>query len=83
MELKTQQFIEKALSRAEYKFDESVNQWAGWVKGFPGIYAQGKNIENVRQIIAEMLEEYLFASFQKQRKIPGFNLKTNIYAKAC
>ncbi len=41
MELKTQQFIEKALLRAEYKFDASVKQWVGWVKGFPGIYAQG------------------------------------------
>lgn len=83
MELKTQQFVEKALSKAEYKFDGSVKQWVGWIKGFPGIYAQEKNLESVRQTLAEMLEEFLFASFQQKRKVSGFNIKTNLYVKAC
>lgn len=80
MTSKTQQFIEKMLQRAEYKFDESVKEWAGWINGAPGIYAQGKQIENVRQELAEMLEEYLFVSVLEGQRVKGFDI--NIYTHA-
>ncbi len=83
MILRTQQFVEKNLSKAEYKFDESVKEWSGWIKGFPGIYAQGKDIENVRIQLAEVLEEYLFASFQEKKKVKGFAIKMHSHAKTC
>ena len=74
MTLKTQEFVEKKLIKANYQFDESVNQWAGWIKGFPGVYAQGKSIEDVRNELAEILEEYLFVGVREKRKIPGFSI---------
>jgi len=82
MTLKTQQFIEKMLLRAEYNFDESVGEWVGWVKSFPGVYAQGQDVESVRQELAEMIEEYLFVSFQEKKQVPGFSLKLHSHAKA-
>lgn len=70
------------LQRAEYKFDESVNEWAGWINGAPGIYAQGKHIESVRRELAEMLEEYLFASVLEGQRVKGFDIKIYAHAKA-
>jgi len=75
MTLKTQQFIEKELVNAEYVFDDSVKEWSGWIRGFPGIYAQAKDIEGVRQELAETLEEFLFLSFQKKQPVKGFDIK--------
>ena len=82
MILKTQQFVEKALERAEYQYDKSVKAWSGWINGFRGVYAQGESIEDVRQELAEVLEEFLFLSFQKRQKVSGFALKISQYAKA-
>lgn len=82
MTLRTQKFVEKMLARAHYEFDESVKEWVGWINGFPGVYAQGDRIENVRQELAEVLEEYLFLSAQEKRSVPGFELKFPVHAKA-
>lgn len=82
MTLRTQQFVEKMLSHAEYEFDGSVKEWAGWIKGFPGIYAQAKDVETLRQELAEMLEEYLFLSFQQKKSVKGFDMKILSHAKA-
>ena len=75
MKLKIQQFIENKLLDAQYKFDDSVGQWAGWIEGFAGIYSQGDSIEAVRQELAEMLEEYILANVQEKKKVKGLNIK--------
>jgi predicted RNase H-like HicB family nuclease len=72
MQLRVQNFIENKLSRAEYKYDESVNVWVGWIKDVPGIYAQSETIEDVRSELAEVLEEYLLMSLQENKTIKGF-----------
>lgn len=81
MTLRTQQFVEKMLTRAEYEFDDSVKEWAGWIKGFPGIYAQARNIETLRRELAEMIEEYLFLSFQQKKPVKGFDIRILSHAK--
>ena len=75
MKFKIQQFVENKLLNAEYEFDRSVGQWAGWIKGFSGVYSQGNSIELVRQELAEMLEEYILVSLQENRKVRGLNIK--------
>jgi len=83
MKVKIQQFVEDKLEHAEYAFDEGVKQWAGWIKGFPGVYSQGKSIEGVRRELAEMMEEYILTTLQKKKKIKGLNIKPILhYAKA-
>lgn len=64
MKLVFSEFIERALARARYEYDDSVKQWAAWVDGFAGVYAQGKRIEDVRQELAATLEEYLLLSIR-------------------
>lgn len=75
MTFKIQQFVEDKLLNAEYEFDKSVGQWAGWIKGFPGVYAQGNSIELARRELAEVLEEYVLVSLQEKKKVKGFNIK--------
>ena len=75
MTFKIQQFIENKLLNAEYEFDKSVGQWAGWIKGLPGVYAQCDSVELARRELAETLEEYILASLQEKKKIKGFNIK--------
>jgi predicted RNase H-like HicB family nuclease len=74
MQLRVQNFIETRLSRAEYKYDESVNAWAGWIKDLPGIYAQRQTLEDVRNELAEVLEEYLLVSLQENKNVKGFKI---------
>ncbi|MEK7673792.1 MAG: hypothetical protein AAB371_01175 [Patescibacteria group bacterium] len=82
MKLQIQQFVEKNLEKAEYQFDESVKEWAGWINGLSGIYAQGKAIENVRSQLAEMLEEYLIVNIQERKQPRDFGIFLKVNAKA-
>ena len=75
MHLKIQQFVEDNLERAEYKFDDSVKQWAGWVNGLPGIYAQADSIELARRDLAEVIEEFVIVSLREKKKVKGLGLK--------
>lgn len=83
MLLKIQRFVEDNLERAEYKFDDSVKQWAGWINGLPGIYAQADSIEQVRRELAEVTEEFVIISLQEKRKVKGLEFRPlSKYAKS-
>lgn len=82
MKLLFSEFIEKTISRARYEFDDSVKQWAAWVDGFPGVYAQGRNIEDARQELASTLEEYLLLRIHEGKRIPGFSIPKRAHVKA-
>lgn len=72
MRLSLQSFIEKVIVRAHYEYDDSVKRWTAWIEGFPGVYAQGKRVEEVRQELASVLEEYIFLGVREGKRIPGF-----------
>ena len=74
MELKLYQFILNLMKRAHYEYDPSVKEWVGWIRGVPGIYAQGKNVEEVRAELIATLEDSLLIDFGRGKKIPGFLL---------
>ena len=81
MKLLFSEFIEKAIARAHYEYDDSVKHWAAWIEGFSGVYAQGKRVEDVRQELASVLEDYLLTSIWEGRRIPGFVLPRRSHAK--
>lgn len=81
MKLALSKYIEKLLSRAKYEYDDSVKQWAAWVEGLPGVYAQGRKIEEARQELASTLEEYILISISERKNIPGFELSKKLHAK--
>jgi predicted RNase H-like HicB family nuclease len=82
MKLLFSEFIEKAIARARYEYDDSVKQWAAWIDGFPGVYAQGKRIEDVRQGLASTLEEYLLLRIREGEHVPGFAIPKRVHVKA-
>ena len=75
-------FINQLLKKAHYEYDPSVKAWVGWIKDFPGVYAQGKNVEEVRGELISALEDYLLVDLKRGRKIPGFSISPRQYAKA-
>jgi len=68
------QFVEKMLSRAVYEYDDSVDQWAAWIKGFPGVYAQASTIEEARNDLASALEESVLLSLREGANVRGLPL---------
>ena len=62
MELKLNKYIGYQLNKACYEYDASVKAWSGWIKGLPGVYAQGRNIDEARQELISALEDKEFES---------------------
>lgn len=72
MELTTVQYIHKLLRKAHYEYDPSVKDWVGWIVGYPGVYAQGRTVEDVRADLASVLEDFILLDLQEGKRIPGF-----------
>jgi predicted RNase H-like HicB family nuclease len=82
MKLYLETYIEKLLKTANYEFDESTKSWCASVDKLPGAYAQADTIEEVRNELAEVIEDYIFVSLYERQTLPNF--KKNIsksYAK--
>jgi len=78
MKLYIAQYIEKLLRKAEYEYDEKTKTWCANVKNLPGAYAQADTVEEVREQLAEVIEDYILVSLQERHPLPGFKkLKEN------
>lgn len=51
-------FIEKKLQKAKYEIMEDGNYF-GAISELPGVWASNKNLEQCRQELAEVLEEWI------------------------
>lgn len=84
MELFLAKYIEKALEKATYEYDESVKQWAAWIEEVPGVYAQASTVEAARKELASVLEDYVLLSLSEGKRVPGFVFPKSakrVYAK--
>jgi len=72
MKLYITHYVENLLSRAEYEYDEKTRSWCASVKDLPGAYAQADSVEEVRQQLAEVIEDYILISLQEKLPLPGF-----------
>ena len=79
--MRISEFIEKKLTGATYEYDESVKSWAAWIESMPGVYGQGKTVEEARKELTEILEEYLLVSLKEGKSIPGFAFPKNHFSK--
>ena len=61
-------YIENKLKGACYEFDNDAKVWCAWIPKLPGAYAQGGSVEEARKILAEVIEDYIIISLQKQDK---------------
>lgn len=66
-------YIEKQLKRAQYEYDPETKSWCAWVTQLPGVYAQAENVERLRELLAEVIEDYIFVKLKKGKRIPQFS----------
>ena len=71
----------RLLKKAHYEYDPSVKAWVAWIQGFPGVYAQAKNVEGVRSELISTLEEYILLDIKEGKRVPGLSRVARQYAK--
>jgi len=63
------QYIEKALERAEYKrLDDQT--WFAEIPGFTGVWANAPTVEICRKELVEVLEEWVLLKLRDNDPIP-------------
>ena len=81
MKLYITQYVENLLRRAEYEYDKETKSWCASIKNLPGAYAQADTVEEVREQLAEVIEDYILVSLQEKHPLPGFKkLPAKIHA---
>ena len=63
-------YIEKALRQAKYEILSDDNSFYGEIPGFQGVYANAANLEDCRDQLAEVLEEWIFFRLTKNLPLP-------------
>ena len=63
-------YIEKALRQAKYEILSDDNSFYGEIPGFQGVYANAANLEDCRDQLAEVLEEWIFFRLSKNLPLP-------------
>ena len=62
-------YIQKALEKAQYKMLDDKT-WYADIPGFEGVWANAKTVEECRQELVEVLEEWLVLKIRDQDPIP-------------
>ena len=62
-------YIERALKKAEYKKLED-GTWFGEIPGLNGVWASGNSIEECRDELIEVTEEWLLLKIKDNESIP-------------
>ncbi|MHB8914118.1 MAG: type II toxin-antitoxin system HicB family antitoxin [Minisyncoccota bacterium] len=65
------EFIEQSLKRAKYRVLEDGTYFAT-VPRLRGVWGQGKTIEECRQDLHEVIEDWLLLKIHSHDSIPGF-----------
>jgi predicted RNase H-like HicB family nuclease len=71
------EYIEEALKRAHYEIIEDEEQYYGKVPDLNGVWATGKNLEECRENLKEVIEGWILVSIKKGLPIPtigAFNI---------
>lgn len=68
------EYIEKKLKLARYKIIKN-GSYFGEIPGLRGVWANGKNLEDCRQELKEVLEDWFLLKIRAGEKIPGFEIK--------
>lgn len=72
MKLYITNYIENLLRKAEYEYDETTKSWCGSIEELPGAYAQADTVEETREQLTEVIEDYILVSLQEKQELPGF-----------
>lgn len=70
-----QQFIQKKLKSAKYKL-LGDGSYFGYIPSTRGVWANNRNLEECRDQLREVLEEWLVLKIRDRESVPGFSLRT-------
>ena len=71
-------YILSVMKKARYEILEDDNTYYGDIPGFKGVYANADTLEDCREELEEVLEEWLFLRISRNLPIPeidGIKLK--------
>ncbi|MEK7665211.1 MAG: type II toxin-antitoxin system HicB family antitoxin [Patescibacteria group bacterium] len=68
------EFIEKKLKSAKYKILKD-GSYFGEIRGAKGVWANAKNLEDCRQELREVLEDWFLLKIQAREKIQDFEIR--------
>ncbi len=68
------EFIAKKLKDAQYKLLED-GSYFGEIPGIRGVWANAKSLEDCREELREVLEDWLLLKVHEQEKVPGLRLR--------
>ena len=64
------QYIQAALKRAKYEILPDDGSYYGEIPGLEGVYANAPRLEECREELEEVLEEWLFIRIARHLSIP-------------
>ena len=72
------EYIDAAMTRAQYETLSDDGSWYGEIPGFQGVYSNAATLEECRIELEEVLEEWLLFSISRNLDVPvvdGIELK--------
>ena len=67
------QYIQAAMRQAKYEILSDDRSFYGEIPGFQGVYANAETLEDCREELAEVLEEWIFLHIADNTPLPVIN----------
>ena len=67
------QYIQAAMRQAKYEILSDDKSYYGEIPGFQGVYANAETLEDCRNELAEVLEEWIFFRLSRNLSLPVVN----------
>jgi len=67
------QYIQAAMRQAKYEILSDDGSFYGEIPGFQGVYANAATLEDCREELAEVLEEWIFLHLADNTPLPVVN----------
>ncbi|MBZ0255331.1 type II toxin-antitoxin system HicB family antitoxin [bacterium] len=68
------EYIEEALRRAKYELIDDDEPYYGEIEGVQGVWASGKTLEECRENLKEVLDDWILISIKKNLPIPQLGM---------
>ncbi len=68
------EYISKKLKNAQYKILKN-GVYFGEISGLRGVWASAKSLEECREKLREVLEDWLLLKVSSHESVPGFQIK--------
>ena len=67
------QYIQAAMRQAKYEILSDDGTFYGEIPGFQGVWANAETLEDCREELAEVLEEWIFLNLTDNKPLPIVN----------